>query len=199
LIVRLRGNAIRAFSPRRMLKAGICYFPSDRVGDGLALSRSVLENASASILDLPGFGRYGILHRRHQRKAIEAAMRRPSLRPFDLGMLVRNLSGGNKQKVLLARGLIREIDVFIVDEPTVGIDVGSKTEIYNFLGELVQNGDAVLLISSELPEVLNLSNRVYVMHQGEIVTELTGGDRTEANVLKGFFGRQESRDLLAVQ
>jgi ribose transport system ATP-binding protein len=197
--ISLGDRPLRALSPRRMLRSGVCYFPSDRVGDGLALSRTVLENAGAATLDLASFVRFGILNGARQYNAIEASLRRLELRPFDLSTPVRNLSGGNKQKVLLARGLVRDIDVFIFDEPTVGIDVGSKTEIYNFLGELVGQGAAVLLISSELPEVLNLSNRVYVMHQGSIVSELAGEARTEANVLNGFFGHRYDGPMAVAQ
>ena len=155
--VKLGGAAIRPANPRTMLRAGVCYFPSDRVHDGLALPRSVIENASIPALDLQRYARYGAVRRKELHDAVDAAMKRLALRPYDLSIPVRNLSGGNKQKVLLARGLIREIDLFIFDEPTVGIDVGTKTEIYSFMGELVAQGASILLISSDMPEVLSLS------------------------------------------
>lgn len=190
--IRIKGRDVSVRDPRQMLRQGVCYFPSDRAHDGLALPRTVLENASAPTLDLPQYARFGVIRRQTLHRAIDAALTRLALRPHDLSMHVRNLSGGNKQKVLLARGLVRTMDLFIFDEPTVGIDVGTKTEIYNFMGELVAQGASILLISSDLPEVLSLSNRVYVMHQGQIVSELTGADRTEENVLSGFFGKQET-------
>ena len=88
---------------------------------------------------------------------------------------------------MLARGLTRPTQVFLFDEPTVGIDVGAKAEVYDFLRDLVRDGAAVVLVSSDLPEVLHLSNRLYVMHRGHIAAELTGADITEAQVLACFF------------
>ena len=97
------------------------------------------------------------------------------------------LSGGNRQKVMLGRALTRELTVFLFDEPSVGIDVGAKLEVYEFMKRLVEAGAAVIVVSSELPEVLALSNRLYVMHQGRIAAELTGTEKTEQNVLSSFF------------
>ena len=88
---------------------------------------------------------------------------------------------------MLARGLTRDFELFLFDEPTVGIDVGAKVEVYEFMQSLVEAGAAIVLVSSELPEVLHLSNRVYVMHLGRVVAELAGGDMTEQNVLAHFF------------
>jgi ribose transport system ATP-binding protein len=93
---------------------------------------------------------------------------------------------------MLARGLTRETDIFLFDEPTVGIDVGAKVEVYDLMKELVDNGAAIILVSSELPEVLNLSNRLYVMHRAKLVAELTGDDMTEQAVLSCFFQDEEA-------
>ena len=114
----------------------------------------------------------------------------PTMRQFAAAPIMgylANLSGGNRQKVMLARGLTRDFAVYLFDEPTVGIDVGAKVEVYEFMKSLAEGGAAVVLVSSELPEVLHLSARVYVMHLGRIVAELTGGDITEQNVLARFF------------
>ena len=182
------GKSVPHPTPTRMLKRGVCYFPSDRVAEGLALSRPVRENASVAALDLPDFTRWRFIRRRQERAAIKRIVDELRVRPPHIERSVDQLSGGNRQKVMLARGLTRDIRIFLFDEPTVGIDVGAKTEVYQFLGELTKQGAAVLLISSELPEVVNLAHRVYVMHEGRIVNHLEGEGITEEAVLASFFG-----------
>jgi ribose transport system ATP-binding protein len=177
-------------TPRGMLRNGVCYFPSDRGAEGLALNRSVQENATMAALDLPRFSSGGVLRGKSERMASLDAMKRLALRPLALDVAVQTLSGGNRQKVMLARGILRDVRLYIFDEPTVGIDVGAKIEVYQMISQLVEQGAAVLLISSELSEVLNLSNRVYVMHEGRVVASLEGEAKTEANILEGFFGRK---------
>src|SRR5690606_25651441 len=125
-----------------------------------------------------------------ERKAARNAIERLNVNPPHLDNAVQNLSGGNRQKVMLARGLMRDIAVYVFDEPTVGIDVGAKAEIYRLIADLVAEGAAVLLISSELIEVLKLSNRAYVMCEGRVVAELAGDALTEARALQAFFGHE---------
>jgi ribose transport system ATP-binding protein len=186
----LDGQAVEQPAPAAMLQAGVCYFPSDRVAEGLALVRPVRENASMAALDLPAFSRRRFLRRRAERTTIGDVMRKLKLRARSIEQRVDDLSGGNRQKVMLARGLTREIRVFLLDEPTVGIDVGAKIEVYGLIKELAEQGAAVMLISSELPEVLHLANRVYVMHRGRLVAELAGAEITEQAVLSCFFDRE---------
>lgn len=181
--IRLKGQAYSPSGPARALTAGVCYFPSDRVAEGLALGRPIRENASMAALDR----QKGVVRRGQERSFIKATMDRLRLRPANIERAVGTLSGGNRQKVMLARGLTRPTQVFLFDEPTVGIDVGAKAEVYDFLRDLVRDGAAVVLVSSDLPEVLHLSNRLYVMHRGHIAAELTGADITEAQVLACFF------------
>jgi ribose transport system ATP-binding protein len=114
-------------------------------------------------------------------------MEQLQLRPPNIERAAGALSGGNRQKVMLGRALTRDLTVFLFDEPSVGIDVGAKLEVYEFMKRLVEAGAAVIVVSSELPEVLALSNRLYVMHNGRIATELTGVEKTEQNVLASFF------------
>ena len=185
--VHLQGQPYQRPSPRASLLRGLAYFPADRVAEGLALSRPIRENASMAALDLPRFARFGMLDTRAERGAMRAIMERLVLRPPDIERPAANLSGGNRQKVMLGRGLARDLKVFLFDEPTVGIDVGAKLEVYAFMKDLVAAGAAVVVVSSELLEVLNLSHRLYVMHQGRIVDELEGAAITEQNVLGGFF------------
>ncbi len=118
---------------------------------------------------------------------MQAIVDRLRLRPPQIERLVANLSGGNRQKVMLARGLTRATSIFLFDEPTVGIDVGAKVEVYELMRELVEAGAAIVLVSSELPEVLHLANRLYVMHRGRMVAELAGAAMTEQAVLSCFF------------
>jgi len=174
-------------APARSLKHGICYFPSDRVVEGLALSRPIRENASMAALDLAQFARMRVLQRGSERRVIQEIVDKLRLRPPNIERIVANLSGGNRQKVMLARGLTRETKLFLFDEPTVGIDVGAKIEVYELMKQLVENGAAIVLVSSELPEVLHLSKRLYVMHRGRMVAELTGNDINEQAVLSSFF------------
>ncbi|ALN75580.1 sugar ABC transporter ATP-binding protein (plasmid) [Aureimonas sp. AU20] len=185
--IRLHGTPYEAPSPRETLRRGAAYFPANRVTEGLALSRPIRENASMTALDLPRFARAGILKAKAERALVAPIMERLKLRPPNIERAVGNLSGGNRQKVMLGRALTRDLTVFLFDEPSVGIDVGAKLEVYDFMKRLVEGGAAVVVVSSELPEVLALSNRLYVMHHGRIAAELTGTEKTETNVLASFF------------
>jgi ribose transport system ATP-binding protein len=185
--VAVDGLVCDRISPVLSLRRGVCYFPADRAAEGLALVRPARENVSLVALGQPPFSKHGFLQRRAERSTVRQAVEQLQLRPPDIERMVAQLSGGNRQKVMLARGLTRNFRVFLFDEPTVGIDVGAKVEVYNFMKNLVEDGAAVVLVSSELPEVLNLANRLYVMHNGYIVAELAKPDITEQNVLARFF------------
>ncbi len=197
--IRIDGIPVSSPAPRESLNRGVAYFPADRGQEGLALTRPIRENASMSALDLPAFARFGVLRLAAERGAIRAAMERLKLRPPDIERAVGNLSGGNRQKVMLGRGLTRDIQVFLFDEPTVGIDVGAKREVYDFMKTLVEQGAAVVVVSSDLQEVIHLSNRVYVMHHGRIAAEFSGGDITEQNILASFFREEEQEKSAEVQ
>ena len=141
-------------------------------------------------LDLPDFAWHRVLRRRSERRVVTEVMDRLKLRPPGIERVVVNFSGGNRQKIVLARGLTREVGIYLLDEPTLGIDVGAKTEVYELMKALIARNNAIVLVSSELPEMLNLCNRVYVMHRSRLVAELSGADITEESVLAHFF-RQE--------
>ena len=185
--IRLHGTPYEHSAPRETLRRGAAYFPANRVSEGLALSRPIRENASMTALDLPRFARAGILKSAAERAIVGPIMERLKLRPAGIERAVGNLSGGNRQKVMLGRALTRDLSIFLFDEPSVGIDVGAKLEVYDFMKRLVEDGAAVVVVSSELPEVLALSNRLYVMHHGRIAAELSGVEKTETNVLASFF------------
>ena len=188
----VNGRPVARPAPRAMLRAGVCYFPADRGRDGLAFNRPVRENASAAALDLQAIGGAGLLRLREEARRVQSVLQRLSVRPLAPEQLVVQFSGGNRQKIMLARGLIRDIRVYLFDEPTVGIDIGAKAEIYTLVRDLTESGAAVLLSSSELPELLYLANRIYVMHEGSVVDELAGENKTEAAILSCFFGKTRS-------
>ncbi|MEJ6785576.1 sugar ABC transporter ATP-binding protein [Aminobacter sp. Piv2-1] len=190
--IHLDGNQIRSPSPAQMLRSGLCYFPSDRGTEGLALGRPVRENMSFTALDKPPIAVRGFLRLQQERLQSLAMIAKLALAPADPEKRVEFLSGGNRQKVMLARGLAREISVYIFDEPTVGIDVGAKAEIYKLIAGMAEQGAAVVVISSELPEVIHLSNRAYVMQRGAIVAELSGQSIDEATILAHFFERDHA-------
>ena len=173
--IELLGEPLEHADPRAVIHKGLALLPEDRKRQGLALILTLAENvviASLSRLFPKGL----VLSRREQKSVVryvqDLRIATPGIRQF-----VRNLSGGNQQKVVLAKWLCTEAQVFIFDEPTRGIDVGAKQEIYAFMDDLAKKGKAVLMISSELPEIIGLCDRVYVMREGKIVAEL---DRTEA-------------------
>lgn len=192
--IELMGTPVMRPSPSHLLKRGLCYFPSDRVAEGLALPRAIRENMTLAALDLKAFASLGLLKIKSERKLANDMVRRLTVAPGDPEKRVEFLSGGNRQKVMLARGLAREVKVYLFDEPTVGIDVGAKVEIYNLIKEMAEGGAAVVVISSELPEVIHLSHRAYVMHRGAMVAELVGHDITETTILAHFFDRDHESD-----
>ncbi len=188
--IMLEGQQVTQPSPATMLQSGLCYFPSDRVAEGLALARPVRENMTLAALNLPDFVKSGFLRLRREKDRAREMIAKLGLAPPDPEKRVEFLSGGNKQKVMLARGIAREVKVYLFDEPTVGIDVGAKAEIYKLIKEVAESGAAVVVISSELHEVVYLSNRAYVMSGGRLVVELRGLEITEAAILSHFFDRK---------
>lgn len=187
--VAIAGQVVSRPAPRTMLERGVVYVPPDRRVEGLVASRPVRENMSLAALNLPAFSRAGIVRRVQERNVIREVAQRLNLRPLNIERQVAAFSGGNQQKVVLGRGLTRDVRLFIFDEPTTGVDVGAKAEIYGHIKELCERGAAVLLISSDLPEILHLSNRAYVMHRGQVRAELIGPELTEEAVLANFFDR----------
>jgi len=190
--ITVAGQQIARPRPHQMLADGLCYFPADRAAEGLALTRTVRENVTASALRLPVITRGPWLRLREERRAVVAPLQELGLRPLAPEARVSAFSGGNQQKTMLARGLLRDFDVYLFDEPTVGIDVAAKADVHALIRRLAQRGACVLVSSSELPELLQLATRVVVMHEGRIVAQLTGDDKTEAGVLAHYFGAVEA-------
>jgi len=179
--------------PRSMLDRGMFYVPPDRRKEGLIMIRSVRENVVLPSIGLKRFSRHVFLRCGAEKQAVMELTKRLNLQPHEPERRVDHYSGGNQQKVLLARSLTRHVKLFIFDEPTVGVDVGARVIIYEFIKDLCEGGAAVLLSSSDLPEILHLSHRVYVMHRGMLNTELQGPEITEENVLRCFFEQDLAR------
>jgi len=184
------GEDVTGMSPRQMLDRGFFYVPPDRRHEGLIMVRGARENISLPSLDQPRFSSGMFLNRRAEKaQSIELAGRL-NLHPLNIERAVDHFSGGNQQKVLLAKALSRDVKLFAFDEPTVGVDVGTRVAIYGFIAELCEAGAAILLISSDLPEILHLTHRVYVIHRGALRAELTGAEIAEDRVLSCFFERE---------
>jgi ABC-type sugar transport system ATPase subunit len=177
----LSGGVYAPRSPREALARGVVYLPEDRKRDGLVPGMRVRENVTLSVLDR--WSRGGVVRLDAEREAAESATARVQLRPPDVERLARTLSGGNQQKVVLARALLADARVLIVDEPTRGVDVAAKTELHRRIRVLADEGRAVLLISSELPEVLALADRVVVMREGRMTGALTAVEATAERIM----------------
>ena len=173
-----------------MLDRGLYYVPPDRRDEGLLMMRSVRENIALPALSLPSYSRGPLLLRHTESARTHALAKRLNLQPLRVEREVDHFSGGNQQKVLLAKSLTREVRLFVFDEPTVGVDVGTRVAIYEFIRDLCEAGAAVLLISSDLPEILHLTNRVYVMCRGGLAAELGAEDISQESVLRHCFERE---------
>ncbi len=193
--VRLEATPLRLRSPRDAVRAGIAYVPEDRKGQGLVLALSVEANMLLS--SLHRYARFGLVMRPQVQALVAQWTERLRIRTPSARQRIENLSGGNQQKVILARWLIRQPQVLILDEPTRGIDVGAKAEIYALIREIAAQGVAVMMISSELPEVLAVSDRIVVMHNGQISGEMRAEGATEARILALALGK-EAHDANAV-
>ncbi len=169
-LIELDGRPLHLRGPRDAIAERICLLTEDRKAQGLVLGRSVLENFG--LPNLGRFARFGWLARRQERRAFDKHAGNFRIKMASPHQPARNLSGGTQQKVVLAKWLEANCDVILFDEPTRGIDVGAKYEIYLLMNELAAQGKAILMISSELPEVLGMADRILVMHEGRITGEI---------------------------
>jgi ribose transport system ATP-binding protein len=179
--VRVAGAPLRRHDVNAAMAAGIGLVPEDRKGQGLVLDASVEENLG--LVTMRAATHAGLVDRKAQRAAAAEVAGQLGVRMAGLGQHVRTLSGGNQQKVVIGKWLLAHTKVLILDEPTRGIDVGAKVEIYQLINELTAAGAAVLMISSDLPEVLGMSDRVVVMAQGRVAGELTAEQATQDAVM----------------
>jgi len=191
--IKVHGRAVKIRGVRDAIRAGIAYVPEARKTDGLALELGIADNIA--LPQLRELAAHGITRRGRELRTAEEQMEALSIRAPSVTTETGNLSGGNQQKVVLGKWLSRGCDVLLLDEPTRGIDIGAKVEIYNLLRRLTGDGLAILLISSDMPEVLGLSDRLAVMRRGRIVGAFDHSDVSEEDVIRLALGAEEVPDV----
>ncbi len=179
--VLLDGKEVKINNPGQAMAHGIAYVPEDRGTQGLIRPMDVCQNTSLTVLQM--LSRGSVINRRKELSLAESMIEQLSIRCYSPRQISGKLSGGNQQKVVVAKWLAARPRVLIVDEPTRGIDVGAKAEIWKLMRDLANRGTAILMISSELPEVLGMSDRIVVMHEGRITGELAASEATEEKVM----------------
>ncbi len=182
----IKGRLRQIGSPRAAIRLGIGMLAEDRKTQGLILGLSVKENICLPNLDL--FAKMGIVSPDKETDAVKPIVEELRIKTPGLDQKVVYLSGGNQQKVVMSKWLLSKADILFFDEPTRGIDVGSKVEIYQWMNRLTAGGAAIVMISSELPEILGMSDRILVMHQGRIVKELAREEATQEKILSHALG-----------
>lgn len=189
--LKINGKEVVLKSPRDAINAKIAYVTEDRKGNGLVLSNSIRVNTS--LANMTGVSSHSVIDvDKEYQVAVEYKDKLKTKTP-SVEQNVGNLSGGNQQKVLLAKWMFTDPDVLILDEPTRGIDVGAKYEIYCIINDLVAAGKSVIMISSELPEVIGMSDRIYIMNESKIVGEMQASEATQVNIMESILqsGRGE--------
>jgi putative multiple sugar transport system ATP-binding protein len=179
--LRIKGKRYSFKNPRAAINSGVGYISEDRKSLGLVLIQDVKTNIAYSSLDK--ISRFGIVNSHKEIKEAERYCKDLNIRTPSINQLVRNLSGGNQQKVVVSKSLFADPDIFIVDEPTRGIDVGAKTEIYGILNNMIAAGKSVIMVSSELPEAIGMADRIYVMNEGKLKGVLDKKEATQEKIM----------------
>ncbi|MEX3947366.1 multiple monosaccharide ABC transporter ATP-binding protein [Paraburkholderia sp. EG287B] len=182
--VHLHGKAVDVSSVRKAINAGLAYVTEDRKGNGLLLDDDIQTNIS--LANLAGVSKYGVVNEHEEVTVASDFLKKLRIRAQGVSHVVGNLSGGNQQKVVLSKWLFSEPDVLILDEPTRGIDVGAKYEIYSIINQAVAAGKCVVMISSEMPELLGMCDRVYVMNEGRFVGEFTSEEVSQEKIMRAI-------------
>jgi rhamnose transport system ATP-binding protein len=190
--IELNGVAVTIPSPRAAMDLSIAYVSEDRRQLGLSLPMSISANITLPVLKRY-LNRFGLIRTSLERSTAETFRRRLAIRTSSVDLPVAKLSGGNQQKVMLSKWLLTKPSVLILDEPTRGIDVGAKAEVHTMIGELAAEGIGIILISSELPEVLAMSDRVLVMREGRQMAIFSRDEATQESVMTAAMG--QSSDL----
>ena len=179
--LRLNGKEIKSRNPKDVIRAGISYLSEDRKGNGLVLIQDIRRNISMA--SLGSISKAKVINENEEIRSAEKYVSELRIKTPSIEQTVGNLSGGNQQKVVLGKWLMTAPKVLILDEPTRGIDVGAKFEIYNIMNQLAGQGVCIIMISSELPEVLGMSDRILVMHEGRFNGELSRQDATQEKII----------------
>jgi ribose transport system ATP-binding protein len=190
----VEGRRLPAGRTARAIDAGLGLAPEDRKSQGLLLDWSLAKNVS--LPDIARFVRGALIDGQAERRAVQEQLRELNTVPDDPDRIVRELSGGNQQKVVLARWLLRHCRVLLLDEPTRGVDVGAKSEIYRLVADLADSGLGVVMVSSELEELAGMCTRVLVMREGELVAEVDGAEATELELLRHAVAPADSTNAL---
>ncbi|MDT8336342.1 MAG: sugar ABC transporter ATP-binding protein [Candidatus Izemoplasmatales bacterium] len=180
--VYIHGEKVNFNHPKDAIKRGIIYVSEDRKHEGLILKQDVKQNIS--IINLYSLVKNGIIDKNKEIMVAEKYCKDINIKTPSIQQIVENLSGGNQQKVSISKGLFSNPEILILDEPTRGIDVGAKFEIYTLINELINEGMSIIMISSELPELLAMSDRLYVVAEGRITGELSKAEATQENVMR---------------
>jgi len=185
--IRVAGQEVNIQQPIDAIDLGLAFVPEDRAADGIFATLPIEHNLTASIPNK--ITRGGFIRRALERQQSNQSVQDLSIRLASLNQPIVELSGGNQQKVILARWLLTDPDILILDEPTRGIDIGVKAEFYDMIGDLAEAGRAILLISSELPELLSLCDRVLVMSEGRLTADIARADATQENIMQAAVPR----------
>jgi putative multiple sugar transport system ATP-binding protein len=178
----LNGQPVSFSHTSKALEAGICYVTEDRKGEGLILIQDIKSNIS--IANLKALSKYGVINENEEVKIANEYKDSIDIKTPSVEQIVGNLSGGNQQKVSLCKSLFVFPQILILDEPTRGIDVGAKYEIYMIMNRLVAEGMSIIMISSDLLEVIGMSDRIYVMAEGKVTGEIKAEDATEEKIME---------------
>lgn len=187
------GKKVKINSPEEGLKNKIAYVPEDRKKEGLILGLSVKENMSISSLE-KFESNLKTLNKNDEKDMVDSYISRFNIKTPGMAQIIKNLSGGNQQKVAIAKALMTEPKILILDEPTRGVDVGAKKEIYDLINELKKHGMSILMISSEMVEVIGLSDRIMVMHENSVTGVFTAEDASQEKIMRCAVGLKEDND-----
>lgn len=187
---RLNGQVIDVSTIEKAIKAGIAYVTEDRKHLGLVLPDPITQNIS--LANLPKIAKNLVIRDAHEAEVAEGYRKRLSIRCSDVMQKVMNLSGGNQQKVVLSKWLFTDPHLLILDEPTRGVDVGAKYEIYTIINQLAEEGRGVIVISSEMPELLGTCDRIYVMNEGRFVGEFPAAEATQEKIMRAIMRNGEA-------
>lgn len=181
--INLFGRPVEINNVYEAIQLGVAYLTEDRKKDGLALGMSVQDNIMLSSFDDYANGA-GVINERTSREISQKLKDKLRIKTPSLEQVAGNLSGGNQQKIIIAKWICKNTEILIFDEPTRGIDVGAKLEIYELINQLAKQGKSIIVISSELPEVLGICDRILVMRNGKITGELQAEEANQENIMK---------------
>jgi ribose transport system ATP-binding protein len=189
----VEGREVRISKPQDSIKAGIAFLTEDRKGQGLILIQNIEFNST--LVSLKNYIGAFLLRLKKCRADAELMVKEMRTRTPSVSQLAGNLSGGNQQKVVIAKWLLTQSRIFIIDEPTRGIDVGAKVEVYNLINQLTGQGAAVIMVSSEMDECIGMSDRIVVMYEGRVSAELSGADKQQEKIMFAASGLPSARQV----